>query len=105
MTTEQFVESDIYKQMSPVDFVFVDGYHTAERARFDHEAFVPKLVPNGLALFHDSVNQRVSKMYGEDKAYQYSVCKYIDQLRTRKDLQILDLPLENGLTLVRHCDL
>ena len=66
---------------------------------------MPKLIKNGLVLFHDSVNQRVSKMYGEDKAYQYSVCRYIDQLKTRKDLQILDLPLENGLTLVRHCDL
>jgi predicted O-methyltransferase YrrM len=105
MTTEQFVTSDAYKQMNPVDFVFVDGYHTEERAKFDHQAFEPKLVKNGLALFHDSVNQRVSKMYGEDKAYQYSVCRYIDQLKTRRDLQILDLPLENGLTLVRHCDL
>ena len=105
MTTEQFVTSDAYQQMGQVDFVFVDGYHTEEHARFDHEAFVPKLTKNGLVLFHDSVNQRVSKMYGEDKAYQYSVCRYIDQLKTRKDLQILDLPLENGLTLVRHCDL
>ena len=105
MTTEQFVTSDAYQQMGQVDFVFVDGYHTEEHAKFDHEAFVPKLIKNGLVLFHDSVNQRVSKMYGEDKAYQYSVCRYIDQLKTRKDLQIVDFPLENGLTLVRHCDL
>ena len=105
MTTEQFVASDAYKNLPAIDLEFVDGYHTAEHAKFDHEAFVPKLVKNGLALFHDSVNQRVSKIYGEDNAYQYSVCQYIDQLKTRKDLQIVDFPLENGLTLVKHYNL
>jgi hypothetical protein len=80
----------------------VDGYHSAEQAQYDHEAFVNKLSANSIVLFHDSMARKASKIYGADRVYNYSVCDYIDQLRARPNTQVMDFPFENGVTLVRH---
>ncbi|QJR10222.1 hypothetical protein DSM104443_01276 [Usitatibacter rugosus] len=103
-TTQQFVETDVYRALADVGLLFIDGLHTHEQARYDYEAFRDKLLPGAPVLFHDSVRQRTSRIYGPDKAYEHSVVDFIETLRTDPDLQVLDLPLADGLTVVRRRD-
>lgn len=102
MTTQDFAASGRVATLAPVDLLFVDGLHTAEQARIDHETFLPVLSEQALVLFHDSVARRTSRLYGEDRVYRYSVADYMDTLKARDDLQVIDLPLVHGLTLVRR---
>lgn len=101
MTTQDFVESAAYESVNDVGLLLVDGYHTAEQARFDYRAFESKLTADAVALFHDSVAEKDSRMYGEDRRYRYSVCRFVDELRADPARQVLDLPFAFGLTLVR----
>lgn len=102
MTTQAFVLTEQYQSLKPVDFLFVDGFHSAEQAQFDHEALMPKLSPNHLVFFHDSLSDNISAIYGEDHRYQYSVFEYINQLKQSGRYQVLDLAVEHGLSIVRH---
>ena len=101
-TTQEFVETDVYRNLQDIDILFVDGYHSAAQAQYDHQAFVHKLSANSIVLFHDSVTRNTSGIYGADSVYNYSVCDYIDQLRTQPNVQVMDFPFENGFTLLRH---
>src|SRR5262249_51170054 len=53
-TTQDFVVSDAFRELGLVELLLVDGYHTAEQARFDHLAFADKLTPESIVFFHDS---------------------------------------------------
>jgi hypothetical protein len=48
------------------------------------------------------MSRNASKIYGTDRVYNYSVCDYIEQLRAQPNIQVMDFPLENGVTLLRH---
>ena len=102
MTTQQFAGSEQHRSIGAVDLLFVDGYHTDEQARFDHETFAADLSDAAVVLFHDSIRPKRTSIYGEDKAYVHSVHLYIDALKQRPDLQVMDFPLASGVTLVRQ---
>jgi len=87
-----------------VGLPFVNGLHTAEPSRFDHEAFVPLLTPDAVACFHDDVRHKESRLYGDDKVYRHTVVDYIDKLKRRPDLQAVDFPLDAGVALVRRVE-
>jgi predicted O-methyltransferase YrrM len=101
MTTQQFVETDSYRSLGEVGLVMVDGYHTAEQAQYDYEAFERFVPTQGVILLHDSLNEDTVKLYGPERTYQRSVKSFVDQLKTRRQLQVFDLPFAGGLTLVR----
>ena len=101
MTTQQFVESDHYSELGTVGMLFIDGYHSFDQVRLDHESFWPQLADDAIVLFHDSVRVRKSRMYGEDQTYEHRVVDYIDELKRRVDLHVMDLPYGDGVTLVR----
>lgn len=101
LTTQEFVATETYRALPHVDLLFVDGYHTAEQARFDYEAFAPLLTEKSLALFHDSCSDRVSKIYGPENAYRYTVRDYLAELKRDPQFQVLDLPFAEGITVVR----
>ena len=101
MTTQEFVKSEAYGEIKQVDMLFVDGMHTAEQARFDHMAFDRKLVPDGIVMFHDSVRRRKSRIYDRDNPYEHTVVDYVNELKQRKYLQIMDFPLASSVTVVR----
>lgn len=105
MTTQQFVETDEYQKLSNIGMVFVDGYHTEEQARFDHEAFRDRLSPDGVVLFHDSAKIRQTRIYGPERAYEHRVKAYMDTLKQDRSFQVFDLPFAAGVTLVRNNDL
>lgn len=105
MTTQEFAASEHYGALGPVDLLHVDGWHTEEQAEFDYNTFAPKLGAAAVTLFHDSVEMDVSPMYGADRAYVCTVRRFIDRLKRRPDLQVLDLPMGPGLTLVRKAEL
>jgi len=42
--------------MAPVDFAFIDGYHTVEQVELDFEAIRPHATPGCVYLFHDVQN-------------------------------------------------
>lgn len=102
MTTQEFVECGACRGLAPAGIVFIDGYHTEEQARFDHEAFRGRLADDAVVLFHDSIRVRTSRIYGEDRAYTHSVKRYMDELKRDPLLQVLDLPYGDGVTLVRR---
>ncbi len=102
-TTQEFVAGDAYRQLERVDILFVDGYHSADQARFDYEAFQGKLADDGIVLFHDSISTKMSKIYGPDRVYEHDVYRFIDVLKKDATLQVFDLPFAQGVTLVRRC--
>ena len=104
MTTQDFVRSDAYRDLGEVGVVFIDGHHSVEQARFDFEAFEPRLAGDGVALFHDTRHYRVSRMHGPERTYRHDVKDYVDSLKDRPDLQVLDLPYADGVSLVRRAD-
>ena len=101
MTTQQFVTTEAYAALGEIGLLFIDGYHSAEQARFDHKAFRDRLTPRSFALFHDSMSERESTIYGSDSPYTLSVGRYIDELKSDASLQVLDVPFGTGLTMVR----
>jgi len=101
LTTQEFAKTRSYRDLDDVGLLLVDGYHTAEQARFDFETFAPKLTPDAVALFHDSVVDYDSRMYGEEHRFRYSVSRFIGELKADPAFQVLDLPFAFGLTLVR----
>ena len=104
-TTQQFVESTAYGELSQVGIVFVDGFHSAEQARFDFEAFAGKLSPEGMILLHDSVWPFRSTIYGPGREYEHTVNDFVADLKRRSEWQVLDFPLGDGVTLVRRAAL
>lgn len=101
MTTQQFVETETYRSLDETAIVMIDGYHTAQQARYDYEAFQHLVPPQGVILLHDSLNLSIVNLYGPDRTYQRSVKYFVEQLKTDPKLQVLDLPFSGGLTLVR----
>jgi hypothetical protein len=100
-TTQSFVTTPEYAALADVGLLMVDGFHSAEQARFDYLAFLPKLGPQAMVLFHDSVKRRRSTFYGQEKAYEHTVCDFMQCLRETPGLDVMDFPLGGGLTLVR----
>jgi predicted O-methyltransferase YrrM len=102
-TTQAFVATAAYAALEDIGLLFVDGYHTADQARFDYEAFAGRLATGAFVLFHDSVGTRHStRMYGPDQAYDVDVSRYMAELRRDPALQLLDLPFGPGLTIMRR---
>lgn len=102
MTTQQFVASPAWHALGEVGLLLVDGYHSEEQARFDHHAFAPLIPASGYALFHDSVRERLSRVYDADNPYMHTVKRYMDALRRDAAWEVLELPYGEGLCLVRR---
>lgn len=101
VTTQEFASSDAFERLPEIGLLFVDGLHTEEQARFDYGTFENKLANDGLALFHDSVRERTSRIYGADRPYVHTVCRYMDELRADPRFEVLSLEQGDGLTMVR----
>lgn len=101
-TTQDFVQSEAGRELGELGMLFIDGLHTEEQARFDFEAFAPRLGPRGVALLHDSHGERRSTVYGHDRPYLTTVHRFVDELRHDPSLQVFELPFGTGLTLVRR---
>jgi predicted O-methyltransferase YrrM len=103
MTTQQFVASSAYNNLSNIGIVFVDGLHTSEQAKYDYEAFRHLLAPNGIFLFHDSFTNEdpVNRLYPDEMKYTRTVKVFIDSLKINEHIQVFDLPFAKGLSLVR----
>lgn len=100
-TTQDFASTPACAAIRDIGMLFVDGYHTAEQAKLDHQTFAPALDPGAVTLFHDSVRERVSRVYGEGRAYLHTVSRYMDELRNDARYDVFSLPQGDGVTLVR----
>jgi predicted O-methyltransferase YrrM len=105
LQTSQELIADPEFALLEIDLLFIDGLHTEEQCRLEFEAFSRQLTTNAITLFHDTHSRIQSKIYGADKPYTHTVCRYMDVLRARDDLQVFDLPIDQGITLIqrRHC--
>jgi predicted O-methyltransferase YrrM len=101
-TTQEFITTDAYRQLEPLGLVMVDGYHTADQARYDFEAFADKLAPQGIILLHDSIWRNASPMYGPGREYVRNVVDFVEELKADARWQVFDLPFGEGLSLVRR---
>jgi predicted O-methyltransferase YrrM len=102
MTTQQFAETEDYRELDEIGIVFVDGMHSAEQARYDFETFAHKLAPQGIILLHDSVWQLPSGLYGPGREYVHTVTDFVSELKQNREWQVFDLPFGGGLTMVRR---
>lgn len=100
-TTQQFVEGAEYAQLQDVGLLMIDGMHTAEQARFDYLAFLDKLSEDAVVLFHDSTGPKLSPIYGSDRVYRHTVYRLIERLHATAGLEVLSLPFDSGITMVR----
>ena len=100
-TTQAFVESADYARLDRVGLLMIDGLHTAEQARYDYLAVVDKLADDAVVLFHDSTGPKLSPIYGPGREYRHTVYKLIARLRETPGLEVLSLPFDSGVTLVR----
>lgn len=104
LTTQEFAQTQDYANLGPVGLLYVDGMHTFEQARIDFECFRNKLTPEAVVLFHDSARVRSSSIYGTDRPYEHRVKDYMEVLRLDPGLEVLSLPVADGVTLVRQRD-
>ena len=103
LTTQEFVASPAYGELgSEVGLLFIDGYHSSEQVKFDYEAFRSKLAPDALVLFHDTRRDRRSRIYGQGREYEQRVHSFVESLRARPELEVLNLVAGDGITLMRH---
>ncbi len=100
-TTQEFVATQAYMELADIGLLMIDGHHTAEQARLDYLAFYGKLTENAVVLFHDSVRQKTSKIYGKDRLYVHTVCALMERLRMTPGLELFTLPYASGVTMVK----
>lgn len=100
-TTQEFIRTQAYAELAEIGLLMIDGLHTAEQARLDYLAFLGKLSEDSVVLFHDSVRQESSLMYGQDRPYLRTVCALMERLKMTPGLEIFTLPFASGLTLVK----
>jgi predicted O-methyltransferase YrrM len=100
-TTQEFTATPACAELRDVGLLMIDGYHTAEQARLDYLAFLDKLAENAVVLFHDSVHQKTSPIYGKDSPYTHTVFKFMERLKKTPGLEVFTLPFDDGLTLVQ----
>ena len=101
-TTQEFVQSAGFRELDEIGMLFIDGLHTAQQARFDYESFRDRLAPGALVFFHDTLRVRMSRIYGDDKPYEHRVKDFVGELRRDPALELLDLPVGDGLTILRR---
>lgn len=101
MTTQEFTKHPSYSDIKEIDFLFIDGYHTAEQAKFDFLTFESMLSDKAIILFHDSIRPMVSDIYGDSKEYTHTVYQYMEELKKRKDFQHLDFEEGSGVTVFK----
>lgn len=100
-TTQEFLATEAYAELSDIGLLMIDGYHSAEQARFDYLAFLDKLSDGSIVLFHDSIHRLRSDIYGEDRIYDHTVYRLIERLGQTPGLEVFTLPFDSGVTLVR----
>jgi hypothetical protein len=100
-TTQEFLTTGDYEELTDIGILMIDGYHSAEQARLDYLAFLGKLAAQHVVLFHDSVVLRTSTFYGEDRPYEHTVCQFMERLQQTPGLEVFTLPFGGGVTLIR----
>lgn len=100
MTSEEFVESQDFQKLE-VDMLFIDGMHTYSQCKFEFESFYSKLAPNFTVLLHDSTSKIKSNLYGKGHEYEHSVWKLIEELQERVDLSVIQIPVDQGIAIIK----
>jgi predicted O-methyltransferase YrrM len=100
-TSQEFLAANRLEPGS-VDLFFVDGYHTEEQCRLEYDGFGPLLSERAVTLFHDSTSHYVSGIYGDGNEYEHTVWRYIDALRARPDLEVVNLEIAQGVAMVKR---
>lgn len=99
-TTQEFIQTLEYARLDSIGLLMIDGWHTAEQARLDYLAFLPKLNEQAVVLFHDSTSKIKTGIYGKEKAYRHTVHLLIERLEETAGLQVFTFPVSSGVTLV-----
>jgi hypothetical protein len=100
-TTQEFVETTAYASLKDIGLLMIDGYHSAEQARFDYLSFLDKLAEGAVVMFHDSVRPFKSRIYDWEHPYDHTVYLLMERLRRTPGLEVFSLPAGDGITLVK----
>lgn len=100
-TSQEFLAAGRLEPGS-IDLLFIDGYHTEEQCRLEFEGFWSLLSARAVSLFHDSSSRIISGIYGPENEYEHTVWRYIDELRGRPDLEVVNLEIAQGVAMVKR---
>ncbi len=100
-TTQDFVKTEEYGSLGDIGLLMIDGYHSAEQARYDYLAFLDKLNEHAIVMFHDSTSRLSSPIYGKDRVYEHTVFRFVERLSQTPGLELFTFPQDRGLTMVR----
>jgi predicted O-methyltransferase YrrM len=92
-TTQEVVANESIRE--PIDLLYIDGDHRYAGVKFDFDHLAPKVRPEGLVLFHDSI------VVGEGFT-PWEVKEFLEaEVYGRPGFETFTFPFAAGLTLVR----
>jgi len=94
VTTQQFSETDIYRQLNEINLVFIDGSHKYEDVKIDFNAFKDIISDNGFLAFHDTISRSMNPLWQGAR-------KLISEIANTGTYQVFDFKLGAGFTLVQ----
>ncbi len=93
-TTQEFVNTDVYKGIDSIDLLCIDASHFYEFVKFDWGAFKDKLLENALILFHDTISRSKNPKWSGPRKVLLEILKDME-------LQSFDFKFGAGLTIVQ----
>jgi predicted O-methyltransferase YrrM len=85
---------------TPIDFLYIDAYHSHEQSLADFEHFWPYIVPNGLVLMHDTFPLSPNH---EDLKYSGTVWKTAQHIKKfySSECELVTFPYLCGIGILR----
>lgn len=94
LTTQEFVKTDVYKNLKDIKLLCIDASHFYEFVKFDWIAFKDKLSDDAIILFHDTISRSKNPKWSGPR-------KVLLEILKDNNLQSFDFNFGAGLTLVQ----
>jgi hypothetical protein len=96
MTTQQFIETEVYRELRSIGIVFIDGHHSEEQARFDPSVTSPLMPSVGRGHF-----SRCRSLADYDAKFGEGVITdTLSELASRPDVRLLEIGCGEGRVLM-----
>jgi len=86
------------KWTTPLDVLFIDGYHKYEQVRLDYNNFSPFVNKDGFIFFHDTFPGSESR---KTEGWCWDAYKILEDLKKDTSIEFVTFPYSYGLTVCR----